>query len=81
MRKLVHKERLGAKLRKRYDAAQTPCQRVLAAGVLTPAQRQALARELAAINPADLARRINNALDKLWSLTDHERPRTQRNAG
>lgn len=29
-RKLVAKERVGSKVRKRYDRAQTPCQRVLA---------------------------------------------------
>lgn len=35
--KLISRERVGAKVIKRHDAAQTPHQRALAAGVLTPA--------------------------------------------
>ena len=73
MRKLVGKERQGATLRKHYDAAQSPYQRVLTAGVLTADQAQALAAEFAALNPAALARQIAQALDKLWTLKDDAR--------
>ena len=40
LRKLLSKERTGAKVIKRFDPARTPYQRVLAAGVLTAEQRQ-----------------------------------------
>ena len=81
MRKLVAKERQGATLRKHYDAAQTPYQRALTAGVLTADQAHALAAEFAALNPAALARQIAQALDKLWTLNDDAPRKQQRRAG
>ena len=47
---------MGSKRVKRYDAAQTPYQRVLAAGVLPAAQRQALDQQLHALDPIAVAR-------------------------
>ena len=70
MRKLRSKRRLGSKVLKRYDAAQTPYQRVLAAGGLTPAQRQALAAQFHTLDPITLARDIQRTLDVLWTLAD-----------
>jgi hypothetical protein len=70
VRKLVGKHRLGARTRKRYDRPQTPYQRVIAAGVLSPAQHQTLAAQLAALDPIALARDIQRTLDTLWTLAD-----------
>lgn len=70
VRKLLSKRRVGSKVLKRYDAAQTPYQRVLAAGVLTPAPRQALAEQFQALDPIALARDIQQTLDVLWKLAD-----------
>ena len=42
VRKLVAKERVGAKVRKRFDLARTPYQRLRGAGALDAAQAQAL---------------------------------------
>jgi hypothetical protein len=72
IRKLVSKQRVGAKLLKRHDAAQTPYQRLIAAGVLPTGQRQALEREFLAINPVALARQLDQTLDALWKLRDRE---------
>lgn len=74
LRKLVSKQRLGAHAIKRYDAAQTPYQRLLTAGVLTAEQRQALEREFLAINPVTLTRQIARTLDALWKVRDREAP-------
>jgi integrase-like protein len=68
VRKLVSKHRVGAKTIKRYDRPQTPYQRVLAAGVLSPPQQHALAAQLAALDPIALARDIQRTLDTLWTL-------------
>jgi len=73
VRKLLSKHRVGSKVRKRYDAAQTPYQRVLAAGVLTPAQGQALAQQFHALDPIALAGDIQQTLDVLWKLADTRR--------
>jgi hypothetical protein len=71
VRKLLSKQRVGAKIVKRYDAAQTPYQRLLATGVLTPAGRAALEQQFLALNPATLAAAIQQALERVWSLADH----------
>jgi hypothetical protein len=70
VRKLLRKERVGRKVLKRYDLAQTPYQRVLAAGVLTTDQRQALEQQFRALDPITLARDIEQTLDLLWKLAD-----------
>lgn len=70
VRKLLSKRRVGSKVVKRYDVAQTPYQRVLAAGALTAEQRQGLAAQCAALDPIALARDIQHTLDVLWKLAD-----------
>ncbi len=70
VRKLLSKRRVGSTVRKRYDAAQTPYQRVLVAGGLAAAQRQALAEQFHALDPIALAREIQQTLDVLWKLAD-----------
>ena len=70
VRKLVAKERVGAKLAKRYDAPRTPYQRLLASGVLTQTARARLEQQLVALNPAELQRRFDQLLHRLWDLSD-----------
>jgi len=70
VRKLLSKHRVGSKVLKRYDAAQTPYQRVLTAGVLTPEQRHALEQQFHALDPIALAHGIQQTLDVLWKLAD-----------
>ena len=77
VRKLVSKRRVGAKVIKQYDRAQTPFQRLVASGALTAAQREALEREGSAINPATLARQIAQTLDALWKLRESHDARKQ----
>jgi hypothetical protein len=59
---LVGKERDGARVRKRYDTAQTPYRRVLAAADLAAATRQRLDDEHAASGPVALRRRLDSAI-------------------
>ena len=73
VRKLLSKQRVGSKVVKRYDAPQTPYQRALAPGVLTPAQQRALAQQLLALDPVALAHDIQRTLDTLWKLADTRR--------
>ena len=71
VRKLVAKERQGAKLLKRYDQPMTPYQRLLASDILDDAARQNLERQFLSLNPAQLQRRIDLALRRLWSTAAH----------
>jgi hypothetical protein len=72
VRKLVAKERVGPRVLKRYDEPRTSYQRVLESGALTPQQRQDLRWTMAAINPAELQRRIDRTLRELWRLGRQE---------
>lgn len=66
LRKVVAKERVGSRMRKRYDLPQTPYQRLLVSGVLSPRRQAELARQADQINPAQLQREIQDLLQQLW---------------
>jgi hypothetical protein len=70
--KLVAKERddTTGKTRKKYDVAQTPSRRLLASGILTDAQQQALAETLAACGPVALRRQVATAVEQLGRLQE-----------
>jgi transposase InsO family protein len=73
IRKVIAKERVGARARKRYDRAQTPYQRLLASGVLTPDQQAALTAQYHALNPVALLAQIHAAIDTLRPLAEPDR--------
>jgi hypothetical protein len=77
VRKLVSKHRVGSKLVKTYDTPQTPYQRAVAAGVLSPATRQTLEQQMRELDPVALARDIGQTLDILWKLADTRRARSE----
>lgn len=66
--KLTHKTRVGSKVRKSYDTAQTPYQRVLASGDVDQADKDRLTDHYNSLNPAALKRRIDGGLSKLWKI-------------
>jgi transposase InsO family protein len=70
VRKLVSKERVGARVVKRYDRAQTPYQRLLTVGALDEGERRALAAQYERLNPLRLRQQIDAALEALWKLAD-----------
>lgn len=55
---LTSKERIGSKVRRRYDIAKTPCQRALEHPCIPDERKEALSNELAAIRPIALAQDI-----------------------
>jgi hypothetical protein len=64
--KLVTKQRVDNKVRKRYDPAQTPYQRVLRSPDVQDAVKDELRQTYAALNPVALKRRIDAQLNTLW---------------
>src|SRR5215831_10126723 len=74
--KLVSKQRTGARVRRVFDRPQTPYQRLCAAGVLLPATRDELKTLYQRLNPLQLQRELEAALDRLWALaaSDPHRP-------
>ncbi len=64
--KLESKTRVGSKVRKKYDVANTPCQRVLASVHVDQSIKQQLSELYTTLNPAEIRRRIEANLAKLW---------------
>lgn len=62
MRKVISKERIGKKIRKRYDTARTPLTRLIEAGVMTSEMTQRLKEIEQYLNPLELHRTIENLL-------------------
>jgi hypothetical protein len=67
--KLTHKERFGAKVKKQYDKARTPYQRVMESGVLTGEQARVLKEQYESLNPAQLWHLLGKEKERLWRAT------------
>jgi hypothetical protein len=65
--KLLRKERVGARVRRRYDAPRTPLDRVLACSELRPAAAQ-LQRLRERLDPFVLAGTIEQQLERIYAL-------------
>ena len=72
--KLQHKERNGAKVRRVYDTAQTPFQRVLASDDVPQPAKDQLTERFLTLNPAALQREINRLQLKLMSISSEPLP-------
>ena len=69
--KLVAKERVGSRVKKRYDKAQTPYQRVLASPQVGKPDQQRLKTKYATLNPAALKRKIDRLQQRLLQTTSN----------
>ena len=78
VRKVVSKERVGAKVVKRFDAAATPYQRLVASGVLEPATRRQLEVLAITLHPIKLRALMRELLVALHE--QQELPKTSRAA-
>jgi hypothetical protein len=70
--KLVGKSRHGAKVRKVYDTAQTPYQRLLGSEALTEKKQRELAAVYLALNPVTLLKQIRQEVQHLWTLAERQ---------
>jgi len=66
--KLQSKERLGSKVKKTYDTAKTPYQRVLESEQVTQASKDRLQVQYRTLNPVALLRQIEQRQASLWKL-------------
>jgi hypothetical protein len=67
--KLVTKERVGNQTIKRYDTAKTPYQRVLERQDISLEAKARLVSLYIQLNPAELRRRIDQKIAKLWKIS------------
>lgn len=67
--KLLSKERIGGRVKRKYDIPRTPYQRLIESGQIS-AEREAELKSLYQnLNPAQLKRDIEIKLAKLWQIT------------
>jgi len=68
--KLECKTRIGSRLQRRYDQAQTPLERVIAAGALSKQEVAALRALRDRLDPFELSRRIDEQLERIQQLAN-----------
>jgi hypothetical protein len=71
--KLLEKTRIGSKIRKKYDEAQTPYQRVLASPDVSKEDKKQLRSQYRRLNPAELKRKIENLQRRLIQVASDKR--------
>ena len=76
VRKVIHKERVGSKVRKQFDPAATPYQRLLATQQLDSATTRKLQRLFDSLNPVKLRAWLDQTTAEL--LQHQELPPTSR---
>jgi hypothetical protein len=59
---------VGNKVRKTYDTARTPYQRVLESPLVSQKNKDRLHQIYTTLNPVTLHQRIDDNLEKLWRL-------------
>ena len=78
--KLIEKTRIGSKVTKKYDKAQTPYKRVLACPDVSAADKQVLKNLYPKLNPALLKRQITKLQQKLIRLNAMKRSPKKKSA-
>lgn len=77
--KLIEKTRIGSRVTKKYDTAQTPYQRVLDSPYIPKSAKEKLKRQYKTLNPASLKRKITRLQQKLLRMGENKSKR-RRNA-
>jgi len=72
--KLKSKERHGSQVKKTYEVAQTPYQRLQQSPYLSAASKRRLKTEYRRLNPAELKRQIEQVQEQLLQLAADNRP-------
>ena len=75
--KLVKKERIGGKVKRKYDTPKTPYQRLMESGQTPKETKRKLKAIYLSLNPAQLRRDIEAKLDRLWQI-NRQKKRSQR---
>jgi len=68
--KMVKKTRVGSKLRRVYDAPQTPLERVARSGYAEPSRLAELTKLQSRLDPFELARSIDRKLKRIYELAN-----------
>lgn len=66
--KLISKERIGGKIKRKYDVAKTPYQRLLQLGKISRKGKDSLKKIYQSINPAELKRNMEKKRNVLYQI-------------
>jgi hypothetical protein len=66
--KLVSKERIGGKIKRKYDTPKTPYHRVMESTIVSKKKKRELVKIYESTNPASLRRSIKTKLDTLYKV-------------
>ncbi|WP_351089663.1 transposase family protein [Shewanella sp. S1-49-MNA-CIBAN-0167] len=75
--KLLEKERVGAKVSKKYDDAKTPYQRVLLSDHVNQSTKESLRLEYERLDPVYLLAQLESLQDELWKYSWDKRGHAQ----
>ena len=64
--KLASKERIGGRVKRKYDTPKTPYQRLMESGQISDQSKKHLEAIYLSLNPAQLKRNIDTQLEKLY---------------
>lgn len=78
--KLIAKERIGGRVKKHYDEAKTPAQRLLNCSLVADVDKARIGSEVHSRNPIDLKNRLDEKLKEFFQRVDElkrsQRPKT-----
>ena len=77
--KLQSKERIGGKVKRKYDTPKTPYQRLMDSGQISEEAKEELQEIYLNLNPAELKREIDAKLEKLYKVYEEKRKTQQAN--
>ena len=71
--KLIKKERVGSKVKRKYDIPKTPYQRLIESGQISEEAKRKLQILYQSLNPAELKRKIEEKTHKLYQAYEEKR--------
>jgi len=75
--KLIHKERIGGRIKRKYDIPKTPHQRLIGSDQISSETKEELKGIYLSLNPAELKRGIEAKLEKLFKTYEAKRKGVQ----
>ena len=66
--KLKSKERVGGRIKRKYDRAKTPYRRLIESDQISKEEKEVLTATYKSLNPAELKRTIDKKLDNLYEI-------------
>lgn len=68
--KLLSKERIGGKIRKKYDKPASPCDRLLACEKVSEATKKQLREKRSELDPLELAEEVERRLSEIFQIVE-----------